>query len=60
MARIKYILNERRIAAREAQDLIKAAGKNGGDSTQASPTKRAPANFMEAEAPGTSTSQAVS
>lgn len=50
MARIKYILNERRIAAREAQALIKAA--NAGNGTQAAaPAKRAPANFMEEEAP---------
>ena len=57
MARIKYILNERRLAAREAQELIREAERENG-STDGATTKRAPLNFMEEEAPST-TSQVV-
>ncbi|KAK9897797.1 MRP-L47-domain-containing protein [Cystobasidium minutum MCA 4210] len=58
MARIKYILNERRLAAREAQSLIRAAEAGNGSSALPS-REQATLNFMEEEAPK-STSQVVS
>lgn len=55
MARIKYILNERRIAATEAQDLIRQASE-GGEGADGS--ERAPASFMEEDVPSAQPTQA--
>lgn len=62
MARIKYILNERRIAAREAQDLVLEATQ-GSEAEEAQGAyesrKQASMNFMEEEAPKSTSTQSA-
>jgi hypothetical protein len=62
MARIKYILNERRIAAREAQDLVLEATQGSkaeaGNSAYES-RKQASMNFMEEEGTKSASTQST-
>lgn len=60
MARIKYVLNERRIAARQAQELVVAATAGSApESSVGSDKATPPANFMEEEVPKSASTQSA-
>lgn len=59
MARIKYVLNERRLAALEAQDLVLEATE-GSDSESTVDRQSVPsASFMEEDVPKAAGAQSV-
>lgn len=59
MARIKYVLNERRIAARDAQDLVRNATERSESASTSESQRTEFTSFMEEEVPKVAGTQAL-